>query len=239
MKFFRTALVALTAFTALPSFAGSWHDDFEGGGLDDWTVYNEDPGAELWEEENGIVFGEIFLPGFFSILQLTPPGVDTERWENYTVKVRMRLETDEDDGNDTAFGVVLYDFDLDLNQYHLVLLQLHEQNIYAGIRTENGAGADSFPFETRQGVWYDLQASVETMGDSERITIQVDDNAPISFTWAAAVGSGGVGLAVSDARVSFDDFVVEGASISNGGNGLPRAVSPIGMAAQLWGDLKQ
>lgn len=234
------AVAAASAVIVSTASAGAWHDDFERGGLADWVIYNFDPGSESWDEKDGFVVGEINLPGFISLLQLkprSPAGVDTDDWNNYTVKVKMRLESKPQDNQDTSFGIALYDR-LDLDQYHLVLFEYHQADILTFIRIGNGVGRDTAPFNVEQGVWYDLTVSIETLEDSERVTYQVDDRPPVTVEWQAQVNSGGVALVVGDGRVSFDDFVVEGDSIPNGGNGRPRSVSPAGLSTQLWAELK-
>ncbi len=233
-------VAAASALIVSTASAGAWHDDFERGGLDDWVIYNFDPGSESWDEKGGFVIGEIDLPGYMSLLQLkprSPAGVDTDDWNNYTVKVKMRLESKPQDDQDTFFGLMLYDR-LDLSQYHLILLEYHQADVLAYIRTAEGIGRDTFPLNVEQRVWYDLTASIETLEVSERVTYQVDDRPPVTVEWQGQVNSGGVALIVSDGRVSFDDFVVEGDSIPDGGNGLPRSVSPAGLSTQLWAEIK-
>ena len=88
-------------------------------------------------------------------------------------------------------------------------------------------------------MWYDLTATIETLEVSERITYQINGNPPATINWNGQINSGGVGLTVRDGRVAFDDFVVEGDSIPNGGNGMPRSVSPAGLSTMTWADLKK
>ncbi len=233
-------VAAASAWIVSTAFAGAWHDDFEGGGLEDWVIYNFDPGAESWDEEDGFVVGEIDQPGFISLLQLKPrqpAGVDTDDWQNYTVKVKMRLESEPEDGQNTSFGLMLYDH-IEQDTFHWIFLEYHQARVRMHIRIGNAGGDDFFPFNVEQGVWYDVTATIETLDDSERVTFQVDDNPPFMTEWNGQAISGSVALIVGGGRVSFDDFVIEGDSIPNGGNGLPRSVSPAGLAAQLWGDLK-
>lgn len=234
-------IAAASAWIVSTASAGSWHDDFERGGLNDWVIYNFDPGSESWDEEDGFVVGEIDLAGYMSLLQLKPrrpAGEDPSDWNNYTVKVKMRLESKPQDNQNTFFGLMLYDRLDDLTQYHLLLLEYHEQDVLAFIRTADAIGRDPFPFNVEQDEWYDLEATIETLDDTERIVYQVNDSPPVTVEWPGQVKSGGVALVVSDGRVSFDDFVIEGDSIPNGGNGLPRSVSPAGLSTQLWAEIK-
>ena len=235
----RIAWIVPAALLALPAFAGEWVDDFEDGVMSGWHIFNADLSVESWEEKDGVMTGQINAEGFFSILQLLPEGVDASQWKDYTVRVRMRLESEPNDDQNTAFGVMLYDHDLQLNQYHLCLLEYHFQDVFAYIRTDAGAGGSDVPFEVKQGVWYELMVSVETLEASELIVFQVDGGEPVAVNWGAQIGSGGLGLIVSDGMVSFDDFSVQGDNIPDGGSKLPTAVSPAGLSAQYWADLKE
>ena len=233
--------IAAAALIVSTASAGSWHDDFEGGGLDDWVIYNFDPGTESWDEKGGFVVGEINLPQYMSLLQLKPRkpnDVDADDWNSYTVKVKMRLESKPQDDQTTYFGLLLYDR-LDLEQYHHIRFEYQEAGIRALIVTAEGVGRDLIPFNVERGVWYDLTATIETLEVTERVTYQVNDNPPVTLEWQGQVKSGGVALTVSDGRVSFDDFVIEGESIPDGGNGLPRSVSPAGLSTQLWAEIKK
>ena len=251
MRFIRTAWVAAAALLAAPCFAGQWYEDFEGGGLDDWVIYNEAPEVESWEEVDGVLVGEIFSPNSYSILHLMPMGEEPRTWKNYTVRVRMRAESAPVLENTSPFfGVLLYDFDLELNQFHQVIMYMRWQDVTARALGSDGYAYKSYLADVREGVWYDLYASIQTLDDFDRMTFRMEEEvnpvtqekrtiAEAAINWPFQIRSGGVGLLVRDARVSFDDFVLEGPNIPNGGTGGPWAVSPIGMAAQLWGDLKR
>ena len=246
---FICASIPAAALIVSTAAAGSWHDDFEGGGLDDWVIYNFDPEAESWEEEDGFVVGQIDQNPYLSLLSLKPlkpEGVNADEWRNYTVRVRMRMESEPREDQDAKFGIMLYDR-LIQNQYHTILLEYHQAGIAASVRTAEGAEGretESSPFNVKRGVWYDLHATIETLDAGDRVVYQVNDNPPVTVEWdGRQVQSGGVGLVISDGRFSYDDFVIEGDSIPDGGNGQPRSdhptsVSPSGNAARLWAELK-
>ncbi len=228
-----------SAWIVSTAFAGAWHDDFKGGGLDDWVVYDFDPGAESWDEKDGFVVGEA-RPGHMSFLQLKPrkpADVDTDDWNNYTVNVKARLESKP---RGVRFGLMLYDR-LDIDQYNLAYLKFLQANLAQIVTHSQGPGGlglgigGPLNLEHREGVWYDLTATIETLDDSERVTFTVEDHVALEITSKRQLHSGGVGLIVSDGRVSFDDFVVEGDSIPDG---QPWSVSPAGLSAQIWAELK-
>lgn len=241
--FQRAAFAALLA--ALPVHAGTWYDDFESGGLDEWEIYAEDPEFESWEEKDGVAAGQIFYDEpdvtVLSILQLKPIGEDPSGWKNYTVRARMRLESEPQEDDTTLFGVIVYDR-LDETMYHLCLLHFQESSVWVHIRSSpDDRNTEMFPFQVERKVWYNMTVRVETMEASENVTVQIDDNPPMSVDWETKIESGGVGLVVGDSIVSFDDFELEGDNIPDGGPGFPLQafVSPAGKAAQVWGKIKK
>ena len=205
-------VAAASALVVSTVSAGAWHDDFERGGLADWVIYNFDPDFERWDEKDGFVVGETLDPGFLSLLQLkprSPAGVDTNGWNNYTVKVKMRLESkpqdNQEDDQDAAFGLMLYDRFADRVQYHFILFEYHQAQILTFLYTGNSALRDTVPFNVEQGVWYDMTASIETLEDSERVTHQVDDHPPV------------------DGRMA-DSGEIQAASPSSSAMGAPRSM---------------
>ncbi|MDE0022522.1 MAG: hypothetical protein OXT69_14225 [Candidatus Poribacteria bacterium] len=245
----RTTALTIAAAMALPSFAGVWQDNFENEGLDDWEIFNFAPGVESWEERtdedgNGVLTGWIEQADSFSILELKPEGADPAQWNNYTVRVRARLDSELVGEFNTYFGLWLYS-NIDRGIYHECYInpQIARAGT-AGIWSRIGDSFGTFQrgqnFE--QGVWYNIKASVETIDrNRDRITFQIDDNEPLVVTWASSIGSGGVGLVVYYGTVSFDDFELDGAFIPfdgapNGGGAL--SVDPKQKSAQIWGELK-
>ncbi len=238
----RTTALMIAAAMAQPSFAGVWRDSFENEGLDDWEIYNFAEGIESWEERtdedgNGVVTGWIEEEdGSLSILELKPRGSDPARWNNYTVRVRARLDSELVGGFNTYFGLYLYT-NIDQGLYHECSINPQTARAEIWSYTVDSLGTFWRDQNFEQGVWYNIKASVETIdGDRDRITFQIDDNEPLVVTWATSVKSGGVGLIVYYGTVSFDDFELVGLSIPNGGDAL--SVDPKQKSAQIWGELK-
>ena len=255
MKLAQTAWIAAAALLAAPCFGGQWFDDFEAGGLDDWNVFNQNPDGNIqdpdgniwgtWEKEDGVLVGQIFDPdSALTFLQLIPSGANPAEWQNYTVRVSARMDSAPNAAAIPSFGVMLYDSNLDARRRHYVRFYVDRQQILLLTITELMYGYKIVQFEAEQGVWYDMYVSVQTLEDTDRITFRVSDaendihTDTVTIDWPLQIGSGGVALVLRDARVSFDNFVLEGDNIPNGGTGDPWAVSPAGMAAQLWGQLK-
>ena len=199
------------------------------------------------------------MPGHLSFLQLKPrkpAGVNTDNWQYYTVKVLIRLESkpvlpvDADwfqIDQFTVSGIMLHGR-LDLGEYVLAFIK-YERGDQAYFGYRDGEGASNFeegPYNVAQGEWYILTASIhspepqivnirmrvhnyvtgEEMGPKEDMTI---------VSGAERNHTGGVALVFGGGVASFDDFVVEGDSIPDG---RPWSVSPSGLSAQLWAELK-
>lgn len=247
-KLVKTAAFAVAAMLVIQASAGTWHEDFEGGGLDDWEAFTDPQGADdptqaVWEERrelgNGIVTGEIHGPTLFSTLRLRPPNVDTNQWTNYTIQARARMDSRIQDGERAVFGFTLYDHWDAVTQ--LICLARVEQSL-SEVRyyTPNDFGVFRLIRVFEDMVWYDISATVETNEETgkDRITFQVDNDKPLIVDWPASIGSGGVGLAIGRGVFSFDDVLIRGKSIPTGGKG-PLSVSPAGKAAQVWANLKR
>ncbi len=235
----RTMALTIAAAAALPSFAGVWQDSFEDEGLDDWEIYNFAQGIESWEEEkdedgNNVLKGWIEQPNSWSILELKPAGSDPSQWKNYTLRVRARMDSELTVGINTYFGVYLYS-DLEQGYYHECSInpQTARADIWSYTPDSFGTFWRDQEFET--GVWYNIEASVETLdGGRDQISFQIDDGEPLVVTWADSAKSGGIGLVIYYGTFSFDDFELVGSSIPFGGDAL--SVEPRQKSAQIWGD---
>ena len=171
---------------------------FEGGGLDDWTIFSSPEGA-VWEEHrvdgNGVVTGEIHGDFSISILQLRPDNVDTTKWTNYKVQARARMDSRIQDDEPAIFGFSIYDRWNDITHLYCfarVLQGRQEVRYYSpqdfGVFYLNRAFEDE--------TWYDISAEVKTDAETGRDTITFTiDNNPITVEWAGSIGFGGVGLA--------------------------------------------
>ena len=118
---------------------------------------------------------------------------------------------------------------------------------YPGVPPE-GKGAFAFPqingqaqrgkvraFTPQPDHWYTLKAIAQ--GSSTEFYL--DDEFVGKFGYAA-LRSGSVGLVVSNALAHFDDFVVTGPDIPDGGpNGVSFSVEPKDKLATRWGSIKQ
>lgn len=237
----QTALFTTAAAMALPSFAGVWSDNFENETLDGWEIYNFAEGIESWEqrideEGNSVVTGWIEEANSRSILELKPEGADPKEWNNYTVRFRVRLDSELMDGINTHFGLWFYT-NLENGYYHECTI--YPQRGRTEIWSDTPGSIATFwrdgTFEA--GVWYNIKVSIEAVDKArDRISFKINDADPIVVTWETLVKSGGIGLVIYYGTVSFDDFQLAGSSIPNGGDAL--SVEPQQKSAQIWGKLK-
>ena len=247
-KLVKTAVFTAAAMLVIQASAGTWHEDFEGSGLDDWEAFTDPQGADdptqaVWEERrelgNGIVTGEIHGPTLFSTLRLRPPNVDTTLWTNYTVQARARMDSKIQEGELAVFGFTLYDhWDTETNLSCLARVQQGVSEVRYYDSQNFGVFDLDRVFEDE--TWYDISAEVRTNTETGRdtITFTIDDDDPLIVEWPRSIGFGGVALAIGRGQFSFDDLLITGDSIPTGGKG-PLSVSSAGKAAQVWANLKR
>ncbi|MDA1192821.1 MAG: hypothetical protein O3A46_14200, partial [Candidatus Poribacteria bacterium] len=220
----RLTTVALASTLSVAALAGTWTDDFSSDNLNDYEVFNLDRQVEQWDVSSGTAVGEIFAPGFYSLLLLKPRNQVAEDWSDYTVKVRTQLSDTKANDDKPRFGLSLYDQEYQQNRY-LFLLALDTDEIQV-IRVTNGVWQIiPFAFPVEEGVWYELEASVSTAEDSESVTFSVD-GVPVNVVATSPLKKGLVGMVVSDAEAAFDDLEISGGNVPNGGRATPRAVTP-------------
>jgi hypothetical protein len=207
------------------TFAGTWRDDFEDGDLVGWEGL--DP---CWSVENGECSGEYFnAPS--GILELIVTG--DAGWKDYTVMCKMRFVvighfagiSFRDAGN--RYGFVI----------NTTKNTAYAWKFFQGALTE--PSEVPLPFTVSMDTWYELKIVVEGTHfefyiDGE-LACQFDDN---------SIPSGKVGLCVRNAHAYFDDLIISGDDVEDGGHWDPEAhpesksVKPKGKLANTWGDIK-
>ena len=224
-------------FISTSARSGMWQDNFDSGDLRDYEIFNLDRAVEGWDLKDGTVVGEIFAPHAYSLLILKPRGKRPENWTDYSVRVRAKLLDTKKKDVEPRLGLSLYDQEFEGNRYlTLVAPNLNELHI---VRVTNDVWQIiPFAFPVPQDEWIELTATIETMEDVESVTFQVNDGPELRIRAASPLRAGKVGLVVRDAVVAFDDLVIEGETIPNGGRGVVRPVSPRGRAAVRWAELK-
>lgn len=218
-------LVCLSMCVMLPTFAGTWRDDFEDKDTREWEIFNLNRRHERWGIDNNEAVGEIFHVEFWS-LWLT----GDLKWEHYSVSCRAKLVKERNDP--PAVGLTLHDRGAARSRYvfyidYILGVARIEKWVFNG-------GVAEIPFVGEKDVWYDLTATVYKSGTLEfrinDVVLTVFDPEPLP--------GGQAGLVVSNARARFDNVEITGDNIPNGGPGKPFAVAAQSKLATTWGKLK-
>lgn len=220
----RLAIIVLSvSLFASSVYAGTWRDDFEKGfvgweGLDD-----------CWKVENGECSGEFFDPNGNSNDIL----IGDTKWEDYTVRCRMNFLA--------LSGYVVISFrrtGLNEDRYGFQINAVYPcqacNNTVWGFKVFQGNGATlselPLPFNLSKDIWYNLKIVVE--GDSFKFYI---DEKLVNEFVDKSIPSGKVGLGVSNEHTHFDDLIISGSNVKDGGNW---DVEPKGKLATAWGKFK-
>ena len=244
--------LALGMVSSYSALAGTWSDGFEGEELDEGWEIGFDRPTTTFKMENGELTIEVHNSRI-GYLRVT----GSNEWKNYTVKVRVKIM--EIFGPLVDGGIMIYESGFSnwvrphyyyffiADNWELKEWQKVGEVPYPGIPPE-GEGAFVFPFISggvRKGKakvfkpeldhWYTLKATAEP----GRAAFYVDDELVGEFNHRE-LNSGSVGLIVSNALVQFDDFVVAGEDIPDGGpGGASFPVEPKSKLATRWGRIKE
>ncbi|MCG9128407.1 hypothetical protein JT359_12470 [Candidatus Poribacteria bacterium] len=222
------------------TFAGTWRDDFEDNDTKEWKIFNINRQVEKWWINNNEAVGEIFQPGFWSLWM-----TGENNWSFYTVNCNVKLI---DERNDPPyFGLSLHDRGEEGGRYAFYIDYLRGFAVISKW-VENG-GSASRNFVAEKDRWYQLTASIgiDPLEEGEAILsfsikyADADDDDPlVSFAArdVAPIDKGQVGLAISNARVRYDNVEISGDNVRNGGPGKPFAVKPQAKLATSWGKIK-
>ena len=235
-------LIAVTICTMVPpTLAGTWSDGFEDENLDEWELAFTF-GSTTFKAENGELRMEVHAD-VTSMLRV----IGSDQWNDCTVTVRVKvLET---------FGICV-DGGIFLRQtklpweatfYYFFIADEWMGHWYPGVPPE-GKGAFAFPhidgqaqrgrvkaFTPEPDHWYTLKA----IAQDKHAEFYLDDEIVGEFNHPE-LKSGSVGLVVSNALAYFDDFVVTGPDIPDGGpGGVSFPVAPRSKLATRWGSIKQ
>jgi hypothetical protein len=226
--FWSLVILGLLLVLNAQCLAGTWRDDFDDGNYkEDWKIYNLNRAVESWSVKNGEAVGEIFQPGFMSLL-LT--GNDT--WKAQTVECRAKFVKESKDAA-AELGLSLYDGGDDENRY-LFVINLTLELVSISKESKGQWASAYFIFPSEIDTWYTLKA---TVGEQE-LKFQVNEETFTGQEQDEPLKSGQVGLIVANARAHFDDVAISGPGIPNGGPGKVKAVQSRGKLAAKWGQLK-
>ncbi len=234
-------LIAVTICIVVPpASAGTWSDGFEDGNLDEWELAFK-AGPTTFRAENGELRMEVHSSSV-SMLRV----IGSDEWKDYTVRVKVKIL--EIFGGAVDGGIFIrLNKPRPRNFYYFFIAEEWQGHWYPGVPPE-GKGAFAFPqindqpqkgkvkaFTPELDHWYTLKA----IAQDKHTEFYLDDELVGEFGYAA-LRSGSVGLVVSNAIAHFDDFVVTGPDIPDGGpGGISFSVRLKDKLASAWGALKQ
>jgi hypothetical protein len=219
----------------LPAFAGTWMDDFEDGDFDGWEVYNPEP-EEIWRVEDGECSGQWANSpaGWWSGIELMLESAAS--WRDYSIVCKAKLV--EKLGGDPSFCIafrVLPTWEGDSqNDYQAhVRPDAKKATFYEVERNKLRKISEvPLPFDISKDTWYELKVIAE----GEHFEFYISDELIGSFDDDSRP-SGTVILGVASAKVHFDDVVITGPEIPDGGPGF--AVTYQSKLAAIWGSIKR
>jgi len=213
--------------------AGMWRDDFEDGNLDGWEGVNQ-----CWTIEKGECSGEKFDPNSGDIIWMGDAG-----WKDCTVRCKMKF-VDARAPNGRA-GIVFRHIGMDNSNLYAFLINADAKTAW-GAKVLQGVGVMGpgisdvpLPFALSKDIWYELKIIVE--GDN--FEFYIDENPAGEFK-DKSIPSGKVGLCIVNAHAHFDDLIISGEGVGDGGSWDPakhpeeKAVEPKGKLAMMWGEIK-
>lgn len=232
--------VILTFVLSSLAIAGTWIDDFNDGDLVGWRrlvnfwkarVVVLDKGN--WFSENGAIVG-----GDDDVEKQYQIYTGDMSWTDYTAEVSVKFSKRLEDCSDSSGAflgarIQATEGKIGLNCYSVGMWH------FAGARRGGLKYIDGFdsivntvviPSETDR--WYRLKINVE----KDLIKCFVDDIEVCEFH-DGTFTSGLVGIAVSGIRATFDDLIVTGPNIPDGGPG--HSVNPSRSSVTTWANIKR
>jgi hypothetical protein len=226
--------------------AGTWSDGFQTeASLDSWVLARR-WGKTIMEVRDGGLHFEAHAR-IISDYQV----IGSDDWEDYTVSVRVKLLEIIDDfavGGLFIRGKEAGVVDKNDNSWYAFFLAdrwievqfpgvpLGGRGMFVSPRVEGQGELEglALEFEPRLNRWYHVTA----IADGDHTEFYLDDKLVGEFDHKE-LNFGAVGLLVANASVQFDDFVVTGRQIRDGGpGGAKLSVSPKGSLVASWAALK-
>ncbi|RKU28859.1 hypothetical protein C6497_08015 [Candidatus Poribacteria bacterium] len=223
------------------SFAGTWRDDFEDKDTKEWEIFNLNRQVEKWWINDDEAVGEIFEPGFWSLWM-----TGENNWQFYSVRCVVKLIDEKNDP--PYFGLTLHDRGEEGGRYVFYVDYLRGFAVIEKWVANGGSVRQNFVAE--KDVWYELNASVQLDPLDEELAVlefsiknadRKDGNPLVTLTAQDTdpIDKGQVSLAISNARVRYDNVEISGTNIPNGGPGKPFPVKPHAKLATSWGSIKK
>jgi hypothetical protein len=218
-----------------PAFAGTWRDDFEDGNLDGWQREEPPMGGEIWGVEDGECSGQYANApaGICSAIQLK--AENAALWKDYSVECKAKLV--EKLGEGASFGIFFRDslFQSGAQNDYVASVAPDQNKVFFYEVSQNKGRTISevpLPFDISEDTWYKLKVIAE----GNHFGFYINDELIGSFD-DNSCPSGTISLAVRNAHIHFDDVVITGQEIPDGGPGF--AVTSQSKMATMWGRVKR
>ncbi len=217
------------------SFAGTWMDDFEDGNLDGWRTYTfsdalfaEVPSQDKCRVENGVVIVGDDNSAMGHGVKMEMPET-CRLWKDYTAEVSFRLPKPM---RDCPNGSLVNMF---IRQSYTFGIWNFNGEFAVGyiMMDQDGITVSKTPFVAEANRWYRLRMSVE--GDI--VSCFIGGEKIAEFEGGNRFSSGCPGFGVEGVVTEFDNFVVTGPEIPNGGPAF--AITPRNRLATMWGSVKR
>lgn len=222
------------------AFAETWMDSFEDGNLDGWRIYTfsdalfaEIPSAGKCRVENGVVIVGDDNPAVGHGVIMTMPET-CRLWKDYTAEVSFRLPKPmRDCPEGSLVSMFVRKKDHPSRSYCFGIWNFNGEFAVGDIMMDGGdITISKTPFVAEANRWYRLKMSVE--GDI--VSCFIDEEKIAEFEGGNRCPSGCPGFGVEGVVTEFDNFVVTGPEIPNGGPAF--AITPRNKLATMWGSVK-
>jgi hypothetical protein len=232
---FTFAVLILSFTSASSAFAGTWSDGFEDPDLDEWKIHLQARNQPVWKVENGLLLAD---QNGCSVVWI---GKNT--WEDYSVEATVTLLEERPPGpntpNSRGAGIVMY--------WRILPCQGHHYGIFRRLWDGRGAGVfgvfangwgppAASQYKARE-LHFDREYKLRMTEEKDLIKCYLDSELVLELKKRFTIGV--VGLYIFNMRAYFDDFVVTGANIPDGGPGSGKAVKPQARLAKTWAHIKQ
>jgi hypothetical protein len=229
----KAIIVFCMLMIALPVLAGTYRDDF-----DNQQDFANDRQNGVWIAEfNNTAIETIAWENGAVKVDMTPSGgglsIGDNTWKDYTVECKIKQLKSSFNGS----GILLRH---PINSAAAYFFGIKEPKVKeAGIYLNLTGPLSTFPFEYELDKWYSLKAVIK----GNQLEFYIDDKlmakAEDDRNQAGCVGFGTFGTAI------FDDFVMTGPEVKDGGHWDPKAhdqltaVKPQNNLAVTWGQIKK
>jgi hypothetical protein len=223
-------------FTMISAWAGTWRDDFEHDELDDWKPDTLGRGERVeWKIEQGMLSGRNIdkIPDNWATCLVT----GHMEWADYDLRVKVRFSKRQ--AGWAGLGIALRSQENVITGFYSLAFLLDRDQVAAYKRV--GFNITSFtirPIDAVPDKWYLLQITA----DGKHIQFYVNGEL-LTDANDTTFASGKICLWLANVHAYFDDVIVSGPNIPDGGHWdiskHGETVGPLDKLAMIWGRLKR